>query len=131
MKLNREQVTTSPHTNLLSFCDILFVSWRPNHWVYRERAAQVMVIVCANFVQKSINSRTALSRPFCFLYWALIWIGNEEVIAMDKHDDVFKPPRRCQNFHGVDDGGVLLEAVARRAKGWTPSANLSARKDRW
>ena len=43
---------------------------------------------------------------------------------MDKHDDVFKPPRRRQNCHGVDDGGVLLEAVARRAEGWTPSANL-------
>ena len=43
---------------------------------------------------------------------------------MDKHEDVFKPPCRRQNCHGVDDGGVLLEAVARRAEGWTPSANL-------
>ena len=49
---------------------------------------------------------------------------------MDKHDDVFKPPRRRKLAHGVDDGGVLLEAAARRAEELTLDANLRARNGR-
>ena len=45
---------------------------------------------------------------------------------MDKHDDVFKPPRRRHLAHGVDDCSVLLEIAARRAEDRTLVANLRA-----